>query len=272
MPTTFIPHVQVRNNGILVYERPAVPNPRQYNTTGLKNTYSGKVSTGAQKRIRKAIDILLQTTPQRTIWNPVSEVFHPFRLSFITLTISEQKKNLTAREGYNLLLKDWLRWANRKGVKSFIWKAELQERGQLHYHVTTNQFLHYMDIQKEWNKLQKSNSLLDGYAKKYGHFNPNSTDVHSVKNIKNFEAYLSKYLAKCDQNEKATDGKIWDCSSDLKRDRFSEVMDYETNDLLRAALHGGFEKVTMEHCQIIKTPNPEKLLSPTILQQYQKWK
>ena len=272
MPNTYIPHVQVRNNAILIYERPAVEPPKKMNLEGFKSAYSGKMSTGSQKRIRKAIDIMLQTNPERKIWNPVVEVFHPFRLGFVTLTVSEDSKNLTAKEGYTVLLKEWLRWASRKGVSDYIWKAELQERGQIHWHVTVNQFIHYLDIQKSWNRLQKRAGLLEGYARKFGHFNPNSTDVHAVKNIRDFEAYLAKYLAKNDQNQSSTTGKLWDCSASLKRARFSDVMDGETNDNLREAIRKGFQQVQMEHCTLIKTKEPQKLLSPALATAYENWK
>jgi hypothetical protein len=270
----YIPHCQVRNNCLVLYEVPDLPYRHGRDMEGLKLKYSGKVAAGTQKRIRKAIDIFLQITPSRQIWNPVVEVFHPFRLSFITLTIAETRRNINAKEAHKTLLRPWLDWATgqRVGARNYIWKAEWQERGQLHYHITTDVFIHYQDIQKKWNALQKKAGLLDAYAKKHGHFNPNSIDVHSVKNIADFEAYLAKYIAKGDQNGKEMDGKVWDCSARLKEKRYIGELDSVTAKNVEAAiLDGKAEKVALDNCTIIRVPHPEKLLSATMQKEYSDW-
>ena len=272
MPQHFQPFVQVRENCLLLYDRPAIPFSHKRNTSGFSKAYSGQVAEGTQQRIRKTIDIFLQLTPERMIWNPVVNCSHPFRLGFVTLTISDTGRMLTAKEGHSELLAPWLRTMRRRGIGNYIWKAELQERGQLHYHVTVDEFLHWQVIRNEWNKLQKKAGLLDGFARKQGHFNPNSTDVHAVRNIKNFEAYLAKYLAKSDQNQDATKGKVWDCSKELKRERFSGGIDYETNINIANAIAKGAKVKRLEHCSILVYKNHKSLISPALSTSYDDWK
>lgn len=271
MPYHYEPYVQVRENALLLYDVPALQQSHHRNTIGFSKAYSGQVSEGAERRIRKAVDIFLQSTPKRTIFNPVLNLFHDFRLGFVTLTVASEDRMLTAREGHAELLRPWLRWVGAQGVKNYIWKAELQERGQIHWHVTVDNFVHYQSIQNKWNQLQKKAGLLDGYAKKVGHFNPNSTDVHSVRNIKNFEAYLAKYLAKAEQNQQTTDGKVWDCSADLKKNRFSAPMDSVTNKALEAAISKGAKVSRLEHCTIISFNNHKSILSPPLRSDYLNW-
>ena len=44
---------------------------------------------------------------------------------------------------------------------------------------------------------------------------PNTIDIHSVKNIKNLAAYLIKYMSKNEEGRREIQGKIWGCSKNL---------------------------------------------------------
>lgn len=200
--------------------------------SNLKNekTYKGSVSLHVKKRIEQAVSLLLQKSEARIIINPITEQEELFRINFITLTISTTKKNYTASEAYKMLLKPFLQWLQKtKHVTDYIWKAELQKRGQIHYHITTNKWILWSEIKNKWNYLQRINGLLDDYYKKNNHYNPNSTDVHKVYKIKNIEAYLCKYLSKSEKDKGNTEGKIWDCSRSLKGKKyFTSILDAET--------------------------------------------
>lgn len=273
MPLFFEPKLQIRHNCAILYEvlqNPPRP-PMRHDLQG-GNTYSGKVTGHSQKRILKACDLLLQRSPKRRIYNPVKGGEHDFRIGFWTLTVADEKMH-TAREAYDLCLKPFLRTARRKwGVESYIWKAELQDRGQIHYHLTTNQFVHYQDMRNEWNKLQKAAGWLDGYAKKHKHFNPNSTDVHAVWKVRNLGAYLAKYLSKVEPDKAATIGKVWDCSKDLKEDRFTVTVTSEIEDIINDAIAHGLVKIKrLDRCTIVETSNPVGLLPPSMQRAYHKF-
>jgi hypothetical protein len=213
-----------------------------------KTQYSGGMSGGARKRISKAITLLAQASKPKWIFNHILQQYQYHHLSFITLTVSA-KKNISTRYGYDHLLKPFLGWLrDTKKVKSYVWKLEFQKRGQVHYHITLPDFIDYKEIRDTWNSLQHKAGLLDEYAKEHGHFNPNSTDIHSVENRKNLANYLVKELAKAvdakrlhateivnsliqageipieerkkfiDEytgDELKADGKVWDCSNNL---------------------------------------------------------
>lgn len=188
-------------------------------------TYSGAVTLHTKKRIEKAVSLLLQKSKEHKIYNPVTEKSELFRINFITLTIPDTAKNYTACEGYTLLLKPFIQWLTKTmQVSDYIWKAELQKRGQLHYHITLNKFIHYQKIKDKWNNLMRKNNMLDSYFKKNKHYNPNSTDIHKVYKIKNIEAYLTKYISKVDKDNVTTKGKIWDCSKSLKGKNYFNVL------------------------------------------------
>jgi hypothetical protein len=235
--------------------------------------YSGNMAQGSIKRINSAVDILLQKSPERIIWNPVTSKYFPFTINFVTLTISGQR-NIGLIEGYETLLKPLLRQL-RGGQFSYIWKAEYQERGQLHYHLTTNQFHHWQDLRNRWNKLQKANGHLDGYAERFGHFNANSTDIHSVYKVRNIGAYLSKYMSKTEPIPATAvieKGKVWDCSTDLKGKRFTVIEEMENaSKIFDAEASKKAESLYLERCKVIKIKNPVELLTDMQKVEYAKW-
>lgn len=182
------------------------------------------MSAGAKKRLTKAITLLVQTTKKRWLYNEVikKKVLH--QLSFITLTVSDPEKKLSGTEAYKQLLSHFLAWMRRtKQINTYIWKAELQANGQIHYHITTPAFINYQEIRDKWNNLQKKAGLLEKYHENKKHYNANSTDIHSVHNINDLSAYLIKYITKESQNVESLGGKVWDCSDNLSKAKYHSI-------------------------------------------------
>lgn len=219
-----IPVLQIRANAILLYNHPLPrhnSNVYQWKKSNMqevrKKRYSGQLSPSAKKRLAKATTLLVQSAKRRWIYNEVSKRYFYHQLSFITLTVSDPKQKLTGKEAYKKLLSHFLQWLRRtKQCNTYIWKAELQANGQIHYHITTPCFINWQEIRDKWNNLQKQNGLLDSYFSKTGHYDANSTDIHEVNNIEDTAAYLVKYISKAYQNETSLGGKVWDCSQNLK--------------------------------------------------------
>jgi len=259
-----IDKIQLRHKSMIVYSQldydkyfPKKPviDLTEYSTNGIN--YSGTVSYHVRRRINHAIHKLLLASPPITIYNTVTCCEEVFTINFITLTIPTNNILIDAKEGYNKLLKPFLRTMRRKyNLQSYIWKAELQMRGQLHYHLTTNTWINWVNIRNEWNYLLRRNSLMDEYMQETGSDNPNSTDVHKIYKIKNIAKYLSKYISKdiskprilfgkvsnetnynssliygcmiscCTvtiSDEMNFDSKIWDCSKDIKLSKLPTI-------------------------------------------------
>ena len=245
----YIPIMQLRNSEILIYQEwtgPRTP-PKTLGFEGKREAYSGVVTKAAQKRMKKAISLLIQKSPTRKIYNPVTKGRHDFRIGFVTMTIADQRGDDT-KEVYKKCLAPWLRWAKRSGMNDYVWKAELQERGAVHYHLATNVFLHYQDIQDTWNKYQRKAGYLTNYAKQYGSYKANSTDVHSVRKVRDIERYLTKYMMK--EAGGTIDGKIWDCSTNLKNARyFATEMTPRNFELIRKM---AVKEIDCDHCLIYR--------------------
>lgn len=264
-----IPVFQVRHDSAIVYEywagaRKAHFRHEEFLEKARKQSYSGQVSAGAKKNIRRAVDLLLQASPRRIIYNTVSSSYHHFQLGFWTLSVSDRKiqpdKIVMAK-----CMRPFCNWLQKRNIV-YIWKAELQERRQIHYHITTNQFIHFGEIRKQWNKLQRKAGFLKGYAERHGHYNPNSVDVHTVVNLKDIEAYLVKYITKQQGREfchsgfpsvvvpDLIDGKVWGCSRCLTERRFETELD---SSIWSEALKHKLKY--LDNCTIVKAPGAKLL-------------
>lgn len=274
---------QLRYDTILLYTENVYSNTtsKQSRLFKLQNfkdtkTYSGHVTIHTKKRISKAINIMLQSIEKQHIKNPITKRKEIFKLNFITLTISAKENHLTPKQGYSLLFKKFLQWLTKTiGVKTYIWKAELQKNGQLHYHITTDTWLHHSYIRNKWNYICAKAGMMEHYQKRYGHTNANSTDVHKVYKIRNLNAYLHKELTKSVQNETPTSGKLWDCSKNLKGQKYFTVYFDEIHEklLFEASTIQDLKEFNGDNFTVIKGNRflPKSLLTKQESEKYTNW-
>lgn len=227
------PVLQFRSKSVIAYNEYLYPRSgahRSVLSESIKRvreshkSYSGTITSGAKKRLTKAISLLVQSTKTREIKNPITRKYQSFKLSFITLTIPQCNVLPDAKFCNKNLLEPMLRVLRRRyHMKNYVWKLELQRNGMVHYHLTSNVFINHVTLKEEWNKILDRNDLLNDYRSRTGNVFPNSTDIKSVRNIRNLEAYLVKYVTKESQNSKAVNTKIWDCSLALKKSSYFSI-------------------------------------------------
>lgn len=234
-------------------------------------TYSGTFSPQAKKRLTKAVDLLCQIGKRRRILNPVTGRQHWHTLSFLTLTIPDSE-NYTGRQVYDKAFVHFMQWLRRtQKVKTYIWKLEFQARGQAHYHITFAEFIHHRTIRDKWNAIMFQNGWLNEYYSKNGHYNPNSTDIHSVRKVKDLSGYLVKEFAKSIQNKETT-GKLWDCSTDLKKSKFYTIDETNSHYHIIKSMEQQHKLslLSLQQCTVIKMPSNRisEILSMAELLQY----
>lgn len=191
-----------------------------------KTTYQGEITPHSRRRLNKAIQLLLDITKPRWILNDVTKKRQKFHLAFWTLTLSAPQYFVSDSDVKKQMLEPFLRIMRKKGMRNYIWKAELQRNGNIHFHLLTDFFINYTAIRDTWNNCQNKLGFIDAFQKAHGHNNPNSTDVKAVKTTAGVASYLSKYFLKPTEKAKQQKisgveaekrkGKVWDCSLNLK--------------------------------------------------------
>ena len=249
-------HVKVRPDFWVVYRANYIGHPKGIKKVSSKATKHG-FSEFSRKNLSRALDMFFFASRERIIYNSVIHRKHPFVAAFITLTFPKKIKRIDGNKLLNRFLSSTI---GRNDI--YVWKAEYQENGQLHYHIITSKFIPYNVIRANWNKALKENGLLDAYAKKHGHFNPNSTDVTAVYKMKDLAEYIKKYMSK--EGPPPKGGRAWGCSRVLLQAQFFEFVEDDYPEVSRK------EAKVYEHFSLIKA-KPSDLPLPLFFQ-FTNWK
>jgi hypothetical protein len=265
--------MQVKPYGLLVYERTEwLQTPRkkdknlitstnrskQNNADGTIKGYTGKLSAYSKKRLKKAIQLIVASSLPKEAPLFKTKGTYKFKVNFITLTLPSPQGNISDKEIKTRCLDPFIKRLKRKNnLKSYVWRAERQGNGNLHFHFITDCWIHYEKLRNDWNDCLRPLGFIDKFKEKNGHNNPNSTDIHSITRIKNLSQYFSKYMAKDEITQEAAmnipyrshkykllkksskkiylkackkeadcliEGKVWDCSKNLKTKNTCEFL------------------------------------------------
>ena len=240
--SNYIPVLSIRHKRLITYCLPTERGRTKSGSIGNKfnevqqQAYKlGTLSTGAKKRLKKALELLIDISPKREFKHPLTNRYHKFSITFVTLTLSAPQQDYSDSTITKELLEPFLRiMRNKFKCNSYVWRAEKQKNGNIHYHITTNQFIDYLQLRDEWNKVQSKLNFIDRFEQEHGHRNPNSTDIHSVRHVKDLAAYMVKYMSKDTPEHLQVTCKLWDCSKNLKTKSYPDIIvDSATDQVIR---------------------------------------
>lgn len=324
MQPVSIPVVQIRPNLILIYPETIWPNGyrphrKQSNLQKYlseqrkeaklfdgKAAYSGQLTLHSRKRLQKSINLLVAIASPKRVVAPKTGKKFTFKVNFVTLTLPSAQGKVLDIEIKKKCIDLWIKAMRRKHqLKSYVWRAERQYNGNVHFHITTDTYLPQDDVRNEWNRQLGKFHFIDEFHSKHKHRNPNSTDVHAVWKIRNIAAYMVKYMSKdpkthlteinaardlkgekhlipedhpfrkIDLQPKWDDpisGKVWDCSQNLKsKERCVTELDQTIKQEIAAVISENHLKwKDTEHCTLIFMGNAimEKVLNGFLLHLY----
>lgn len=289
-----------------------LPEPDTTTSTRQKqkgNQYSGEMRKGTIKRMKAAIDALISIAEPKTVKHPTKDYTFTFKHNFITLTLPAPQRDIEDQDITNKALKPLLEYLkdHYEGI-SYIWKAERQLNGNLHYHITTDRFIPHDILKERWNYYLRKFPFIKEFASKHGHSHPNSTDIHATHAIKNWKQYMVKYFTKgretveeltnipwrkqkiskphnlkpgqlyqrvLTREEAKIKGKTWDCSLHLKQAKRANVhIDYKLHKALTDYLKEDRTRgKSSERCQMIfiKRNEWKNYLPPIIQETFDQW-
>lgn len=243
-----IPCISIRARRISIYARPEHTGKRRKNPYHIidEEKKERRAAYRRKRRIADAVCILYDTAKEKKVWNEKLKGHFFFRVNFLTLTLPEPTTK-SDRELHYTLLAPTIRILKRKLPSlRYVWRAETQANGNIHWHIITDQFIHHRDLRSIWNTV----CYRAGFRK---YDNPNSTDVHSLRNVKDPAAYIAKYMTKESSERRKVECKMWDCSIELKRCKpvVVEMPTQEVYNEIRILEKCGAKKDMYEYCTII---------------------
>lgn len=210
----------------------------------------GKVSIQAKRKISKAIEYLVTTASEKKVHERLSGKYVSFKCAFLTLTLPSAQIH-DDKEIINVCLNSFFNECRKyHNVKNYVWRAEKQKNGNIHFHILTDSFIPWWEARNRWNRIVNKLGYVDRFQEKHGHSTPNSTDIHSTRKIKNLKAYLVKYMSK-DEKESSDQtleyekkvcqtGRIWGCNHELSQTRgLNMIVDSELDQELKKVIESG---------------------------------
>lgn len=172
------------------------------------------LSANSKRKLERKLDWLISATAKNCISQPLEDAYLKSNLAVITLTLSRAQYHgdkYIKRE----MLNRFLTALREEYTKlTYIWKAEIQENSNIHFHIVVNQFICFKRVRTIWNTIQSEHGYItiteDGLSCPMAP----STEVKGCQDKTNTKSYLMKYISKL-ENSRVIEGRLWSCSHDL---------------------------------------------------------
>lgn len=263
-----------------------IRNSREISNLNLNKGYKTLgISSVTQKKIKLRCRVLMFCAKKKRIRDLKGNIIR-HRISFITLTLPSKQvhddKIIT-----KVVLGTFLDRCRKIGLlENYIWKAEKQKNGNIHYHIITDSYCNRTIIYRYWllslNKLGYVERYTDKFRnmdlKSYSQekFNrdkndyqinkaywkgsknkwklPPCYDSRNISENSTIENYISKYISKSDcDKDLQVKGRVWGCSNsvNLATEIFKNDEDFNKYgfELCKYVLKK--EIITFDYCSII---------------------
>lgn len=206
------PVIKIHPNNVCIYQQIYTDNGELYRggNPGIrakKIVNCHRLSVNSKKKLNRAIIYMCHLAVPKKVKGMRYAGDMVFKLNFITLTLAscQMHADNVIKQKCLIPFIDYIKkvWH----VKRFVWKAERQRNGNIHFHLLVDKYIPYQVIKEKWNKYQnylgyidryiansKNNTAYDTLQAAYA--GVNSTDIHSVRKITDLHKYLCKYMLK----------------------------------------------------------------------------
>lgn len=242
----------INPDGITLYNQvqwsPRRPTrPKFQHLVSSDKKHNGKVSVHARRKVSKAIEYLLFMANDKYLPDTAHGRNYRFKLAFITLTLPSTQCDSDAIIKDKLLNQFLVELRYYYQVRNYVWRAEKQANGNIHFHILVDKFIPWSELRDRWNRITNKLGYVDRYRDEMRKFHesgfqvrddllkswaykrqikayqvgkandwssPNSTDIHSLQKIHRVKEYILKYCTK-DEKDGSIDGRMWGCNFEL---------------------------------------------------------
>ena len=222
------------------------------NLEKVKTTW--KLSYQTKRKMRDSVAYMSAMSPSRTIYRRNGKKIYNFKTSFITLTLPS--KQIHTDKKIKQCLNNFLTtMRTRFNLKNYVWKAELQENENIHFHLIFDIYIEHTVIRYYWNKALNVLGYVDKYAERFKNLSlkeyaelrqvpvsqavsgylfgrdtdwmsPGTENVKSIQSCEMVSYYLSKYISKDVVSDDVVEedlqrikafGRVWGRSQSLSR-------------------------------------------------------
>jgi hypothetical protein len=172
--------------------KPPLRNKHTLKSFSKRNETTSKQSIS---RLKQAVNWMILFSEKKRVYSKKENKNFSFRIAFVTLTLSAAQMH-SDTEIKEHLLQPFLYWLNRYYKASYIWKAETQLNGNIHFHLTIDTFVHWKSIRAKWNQLLAKHNYCKVYQDGTNDKGNAATEIKAAKNENQICKYLADYIGK----------------------------------------------------------------------------
>lgn len=142
---------------------------------------------------------MLLFTDKKFIYSKKENQTFSFYLNFITLTLPSEQKHSDNYIKENMLVPFIQFMTKTHNAFMWLWKAEAQADGNIHFHITSHQFIHWKSVRKKWNSICAKHGYCKVFQDGTNDKGNAATQIKAAKNASQVGGYLANYISKKDK-------------------------------------------------------------------------
>ena len=153
----YLPYCSLKPNQATIFYQSTNPGPRNYNNNTKvvqpkNNKPKRNLSFKGRRRVQNSINWLLYYAKDKRIYNEKRGKYFNFKINFITLTLPTLQFH-TDNTIKSKALNSFLTYLRKHfGLNNYIWRAECQSNGNIHFHIATDTYIPWFIIRSTWNR------------------------------------------------------------------------------------------------------------------------
>lgn len=248
---TFAPYVKfatIYENKLVITHEPIDGKRHQftkseYHKNPTNEKYTGTLSKNARRQIDKRLHgwIYAMLTAKS---NKKGKKRTNRRLpTFVTLTLPSTQRHsdkVIKSKCLELFIK---RLQYSFNVTHYFWRAEVQQNGNIHFHLIFDKFIKKELISKHWNAVLENLEYISEFEKIHGHRNPPTTNIQKLYSNSANIWYLLKYVAK-ESKGRLIEGAVYRFSQSLRNVKpLKIILEGQAVNKLRSFCRGKVKRV-----------------------------
>jgi hypothetical protein len=223
-----------------------------------KERFCGDFTEGAKKRAYTVGSYICERYKRRLFNSQRSNSIRKPILTFITLTYPSNPQ-ISAQQCKRQHLNNFLIELSRRfaGVE-YLWRAELQNNGRLHFHILVNKYIDRHWLASKWDNILKRNGFYQDKNINSKAFKSASTNIEQCRTARGVKNYLLKYVCKTN-DKKGAQGRQWGSNITFDTAR-GMVVDVGVNGFYRFSdlyAAGAIRTFSMDYVTCVLCPTAE---------------
>lgn len=178
--------------------------------------FNGNLSQRSQKKILNIVQNWVDTIDYMNVKNQKSSKSQKNQIVLITLTLSSKQQHTDQYIKREMLNRFIIQMMRKLPFVNYLWKAEAQQNGNIHFHILIDKYFNKEDLQMLWNQIQIDNEYHPPTILSKENLGLPSTRIEALYNKDDSVAYVAKYIQK-NEGKKLINGRLWGCSRYLSK-------------------------------------------------------